>query len=194
MWLLHAISNILFLCEKFLNEFIIFTCHPLIFGFLYFHLSMGKNNLKQAVTKHSQNLRGMFKRKKTKYNSNFESRCRSFNKRYRSVDSSVLTTLTREVNINTTTLQAAVSIPTLDVFTTLDVLPSVPELGNTAKTEDSVSTIETAISTTLDVSHSVPEEGKQATDNKKPAPVGQPFQPIDPKFDSRLRSFSNGKK
>ena len=111
----------------------------------------------------------------------------------RSVDSSVLTTLTREVNINTTTLQAAVST-TLDVFTTLDVLPSVPELGNTAKTEDSVSTTETAISTTLDASYSVPEEGKQATDNKKPAPVGQPFQPIDPKFDSRLRSFSNGKK
>ena len=86
----------------------------------------------------------------------------------RSVDSSVSTTLTPEVNINTATTEAAVS-------TTLDVLPSVPEPGNTAIKEDSVSTTKEAISTTLDVSSSVPEQGKLATDNTKPAPVGQPF-------------------
>ena len=86
----------------------------------------------------------------------------------RSVDSSVSTTLTPEVNINTATAEAAVS-------TTLDVLPSVPEPGNTAIKEDSVSTTKEAISTTLDVSSSVPEQGKLATDNTKPAPVGQPF-------------------
>ena len=61
-----------------------------------------------------------------------------------SVDSSVSTTLTPEVNINTATTEAAVS-------TTLDVLPSVPEPGNTAIEEDSVSTTKEAISTTLDV-------------------------------------------
>ena len=104
----------------------------------------------------------------------------------RSVDSSVSTTLTPEVNINTATTEAAVS-------TTLDVLPSVPEPGNTAIKEDSVSTTKEAISTTLDLSSSVPEQGKLATDNTKPAPVGQPFQPIDPKYDFPLRSFSNEK-
>ena len=92
------------------------------------------------------------------------------------VDSSVSTTLTPEVNIDTATAEAAAS-------TTLDVLSSVPEPGNTATTEDSVSTTEAATSTTLDASSSVPEQGKQATDNTKPALVGQPFQLIDPKYD-----------
>ena len=55
-------------------------------------------------------------------------------------------------------------------------------------------TAEAAASTTLDASSSVPEQGKQATDNTKSAPVGQPFQPIDPKYDFPLQSFSNRKK
>ena len=93
-----------------------------------------------------------------------------------SVDSSVSTTLTPEVNIDTAKAEAAAS-------TTLDVPSSVPEPGNTATTEHSVSTTEAATSTTLDASSSVPEQGKQATDNTKPALVGQPFQPIDPKYD-----------
>ena len=58
----------------------------------------------------------------------------------------------------------------------------------------SVSTTEAAASTTLDASSSVSEQGKQATDNTKSTPVGQPFQPIDPKYDFPLRSFSNRKK
>ena len=104
-----------------------------------------------------------------------------------SVDSSASTTLTREVNIDTAATEAAAS-------TTLDVSSSVPEPRNTATTEGSVSTTETAVCETLDVSSSVPEQGKQATDNTKPAPISQPFQPIDPKYDFPLRSFSNRKK
>ena len=104
-----------------------------------------------------------------------------------SVDSSASTTLTPEVTIDTATTEAAAS-------TTLDVSSSVPEPGNTAITEDSVSTTEAAASTTLDASSSILEQGKQATDNTKPAPVGQPFQLIDPKYDFPLGSFSNGKK
>ena len=91
-----------------------------------------------------------------------------------SVDSSASTALTPEVNIDTATTEAAAS-------TALGVSSSVPE--NTTTTEGSVSTTETAASTTLDASSSVPEQGKQATDNTKPAPVGEPFQPIDPKHD-----------
>ena len=71
---------------------------------------------------------------------------------------------------------------------------SFPESRNTATLEDSVSKTEAAASTTLDASSSVPKKGKQATDKTKPAPVGQLFQPIDPKYDFPLRSFSNGKK
>ena len=93
-----------------------------------------------------------------------------------SVDSSASTTLTPEVNIDTATTEAAAS-------TTLDVSSSVSEPDNTATTEGSVSTTEAAASATLDGSSSVPEQGKQATDNTKPAPVGEPFQPIDPKHD-----------
>ena len=100
-----------------------------------------------------------------------------------SVVSSASTTLTLEANIDTATTEAAA----------LDVSASVPEPRNTATTEDSVSTTEPAANTTLDASSSVPEKGKQATDTK-PAPVGQPFQPINPKYDFPLRSFSNGKK
>ena len=55
-------------------------------------------------------------------------------------------------------------------------------------------TTEAAAPTTLDVSSSVPEQGKQTTDNTKPVPVGQPFQPIDQRYDFPLCSFSNGKK
>ena len=92
-----------------------------------------------------------------------------------------------EVNIDTAATEAAAS-------TTLNVSSSVPKPGNTATTEDSVSSTEAAASTTLDASSSVPEQGKQATNNTKPAPVGQSSQPIDPKYDFPLRSFSNGKK
>ena len=70
---------------------------------------------------------------------------------------------------------------------------SVPEPVNAATTEDSVSTTEAAPSTTLDTSNSVPDQGKQTT-HTKPAPAGQPFQPIDPKYDFSLQSFSSGKK
>ena len=55
-------------------------------------------------------------------------------------------------------------------------------------------TAEAAASTTLDASSSVLEQGKQATDNTKSAPAGQPFQPIDSRYDFPLRSFSNRKK
>ena len=78
----------------------------------------------------------------------------------------------------------------------MNVSSSVLEPGNTAATEDSVPTTEAAASTNLDVRlhFSVPEQGKQATYNTKPAPVGQLFQSIDPKYDFPLRLFSNGKK
>ena len=104
-----------------------------------------------------------------------------------SVGSFPSTTLTPEVKIDTATTEAEAS-------TTFDVLSYVPEPANTATTEDSVSTTETAASAILHVLSSVPEQGKQATDNRKPIPISQPFQPIHPKYDSPLRSFSNGKK
>ena len=100
------------------------------------------------------------------------------------VDSSASTTLTPEVNIDTAATEPAASA-------TLDVSSSVPEPENTATTEDSVSTTEASASTTLDVSSSVPEQRKQVTDNTKLTPVGQLFQPIDPKYGFPLRSFSN---
>ena len=55
-------------------------------------------------------------------------------------------------------------------------------------------TTDAAVPTTLDASSCVPEQGKQAIDNTKPAPVGKPFQPMDPKYDFPPQSFSNGKK
>ena len=187
-WLSYAISNILFLYERSQHEFIIFTCHHLNFCILSFHLSMEKSDLKRTATKHSQNLVDMFKRKKLSATPTLNHVADpSTNVVHQSVDSSVSTTLTPEVNIDTATTEAAAS-------TTSDVSSSVPEPGNTVATEDSVSTTEAAASTTLDASSSVPEQGKQATDNSKSAPVCQPFQPIDPKYDFPLRSFSNGKK
>ena len=178
----------LFLCEKFQHEFIIFTCHTLIFRILSFHFSMEKSDLKRAATKHSQNLVDMFKRKKLSATPilNYVADP-STNIVDQSVDSSASTTLMPEVNIDFATTESAAS-------TTLDVSSSVPEPGNTATTEDSVSTTDAAASTILDTWSSVLEQGKQATDNTKPAPVGQPSQPIDPKYDFPLRSFSNGKK
>ena len=77
-----------------------------------------------------------------------------------SVDSSASTTITWEINIVTATTEAAASA-------TLDVLYSVPEPGNTATTEDSVSMTEAAASKTLDVSSSTPEKGKQGADNTR---------------------------
>ena len=55
-------------------------------------------------------------------------------------------------------------------------------------------TTDAAVPTTLDASSCVPEQGKQAIDNTKPALVGKPFQPMDPKYDFPPQSFSNGKK
>ena len=125
---------------------------------------MGKIDLKQAVTKHSQNLEDMFERKKLSATPTLNHVANpSTNAVDQSVVSSASTTLTPEVNIDTAT------------------------------TEDSVSTTEAAANTTLDAALSVSEKGKQATDTK-PAPVGQPSQPIDPKYDFPLRLFSNGKK
>ena len=149
---------------------------------------MGKSDLKRAASKHSQNIGDMFKRKKLSETPTLNHVANpSTNIVDQSVDSSASATLTPEVNVDTATTESAAS-------TTLDVSSSVPEPGNTATTEDSVSTTEAAASATLDVSSSVPEQGKQATDNTKPAPISQPFQPIDPKYDFSLRSFSNRKK
>ena len=114
---------------------------------------MAKSDLKRAATKHSQNL-----------NSTHAAN-RSTNVVDQSVDSSASPTPTPEVNIDTATTEAAAS-------TTLDILSSVPELRNTATTEDSVSTTEAAASATLDASPFVPEQGKRATDKTKPPPVG----------------------
>ena len=100
-----------------------------------------------------------------------------------SVDSSASTTLTPEVNIVTATTGTVAS-------TTLEVSSSVPEPVNGATTEDSVSTTEAAASATLDTSNCVPDQGKQTTHTKL-APAGQPFQPIDPKYDFSLQSFSS---
>ena len=60
------------------------------------------------------------------------------------------TTLTPGVNIDTGTTEAEAS-------TTLDVLSSVPEPGNTITKEDSVSTTETVAFATLGASSSVPD-------------------------------------
>ena len=148
---------------------------------------MGKSDLKQAATRHSQNLGEIFKRKKLSATPTLNHVADpSTNVVDQSVVSSASTTLTPKVNIGTATTEAAAS-------TTLDVSSSVPKPGNTATIEDSVSTTDSAANTNLDTSSSVPEKRKQATDTNA-APVGQPFQPIDPKYDFPLRSFSNGKK
>ena len=140
----------------------------------FFSFKSGKSDLKRAATKHSQNLRGMFKSKKLSATVSFNHVADPLTNVDQSVDSSVSTTLTPEFNINTATTEAAAS-------TTLDVLSSASDPENTAITEDSVSTTEAAASTTLDVPSFAPEQGKQTTDNTKPVPVGQPFQPIDQK-------------
>ena len=125
---------------------------------------MGKSDLKGAATKHPQKFGGMFKRKKLSATLTLNHFADpSTNVVDHSVDSSASPTLMPEVNIDTAT------------------------------TKDSVSATETAASTTLHASSSVPEQGKQATDNTKPAPVGQYFWPINPKYDFPLRSFSNRK-
>ena len=119
-WLLYAISNILFLCEKFQYGFIIFTCHPLIFCILSFRLSMEKSDLKRAATKHSRNLGDMFKRKKLCATPTLSHVADpSANVVDHSVDSSASTTLTPEVNIDTVTTEGAAS-------TTLNVPSSTP--------------------------------------------------------------------
>ena len=119
---------------------------------------MGKSDLKRASTKHPQNLGDMFKRKKLSETLTLNSFADpSTNVVDHSVDSSASATVMPEVN------------------------------NDTATTKDSVSATETAASTTLDASSSVPEQGKQATDNTKPAPVGQYFWPINPKYDFPLR-------
>ena len=125
---------------------------------------MGKSDLKGAATKHPQKFGGMFKRKKLSATLTLNHFADpSTNVVDHSVDSSASPTLMSEVNIDTVT------------------------------TKDSVSATEIAASTTLHTSSSVPEQGKQATDNTKPAPVGQYFWPINPKYDFPLPSFSNRK-
>ena len=129
----------------------LYTCHPLIFCILSFHLIMGKSDLKRAASKYSQNLGYMVKRKKLSVTPTLNHVANiSTNIVDQSVDSSASTTLPPEVNIDTVITEAAAS-------TTLDVSSSVPEPGNTATTEDSVPTTEAADSTTLNVSSSVPE-------------------------------------
>ena len=73
-----------------------------------------------------------------------------------SVDSSASKTLTSEVNIETATTEAAAS-------TTLDVSTSVPEPGNTATTEDSVSTTEAAAPPIFPSDHLAAEKGKSGS-------------------------------
>ena len=126
---------------------------------------MRKSDLKGAA-EHSQNLGDMFKRKQLSATPTLNHVADpSANVIDQGVHSSASTTLTPEVNIDTATTEAAAS-------TTLDILSSVPELRNTATTEDSVSTTEAAASATLDTSPFVPEQGKRATDKTKPPPVG----------------------
>ena len=149
---------------------------------------MGKSDLKRAAPKHSQSLKDMFKRKKLSAMPTLNHvRDPSTNVVDQSVDSSASKILMPEVNIDTATAEAAAS-------TTLHVSSSVPEPGNSPTTEDSVFTTEAAASKTLGASPYFPGQGNQATDNAKCAPVGQLFRPIDAKYGSPLRSFSNGKK
>ena len=63
-WLSYTVSNILFLCEKFQHEFIIFTCHPLFSRIFSFHLSIGKIDFKRAATEHPQNLGNIYSKGK----------------------------------------------------------------------------------------------------------------------------------
>ena len=96
---------------------------------------MRKSDLKGAA-EHSQNLGDMFKRKQLSATPTLNHVADpSANVIDQGVHSSASTTLTPEVNIDTATTEAAAS-------TTLDILSSVPELRNTATTEDSVSTTE----------------------------------------------------
>ena len=73
-----------------------------------------------------------------------------------SVDSSPSKTLTSEFNIETATTEAAGS-------TTLDVSTSVPEPGNTATTEDSVSTTEAAAPPIFPSDHLAAEKRKSGS-------------------------------
>ena len=112
---------------------------------------MGKSDLKRVASKHSQNLGYIFKRKRLSAEPNLNHVADpSTNVIDQSVDSSASTKLTPELNIDTATTEAAAS-------TTLDVSFSVPEPGNAATNEDSVSTTEAAATTTVDTSSSVPE-------------------------------------
>ena len=87
---------------------------------------MGKGDLERAATKHSQNLGDMFKRKKLSAAPTLNHVVNpSANFVDQILDSSASTTLTPEVNIDTTTTEAVASI-------TLDTLSSVPEQGKQA--------------------------------------------------------------
>ena len=112
---------------------------------------MGKSDLKRVASKHSQNLGYMFKTKRLSAKPTLNHVANpSTNIVDQSVDSSASTKLTPEVDIDTATTEAAGS-------TTLYVSSSVPEPGNAAANEDSVSTTEAAATATVDTSSSVPE-------------------------------------
>lgn len=128
---------------------------------------MGKNDLKRAASKHSQNLADMFKRKKLS-------------------TSDIPTTSTTSENLaitNPVTSDVTSSTPAV-------VSPDLSETENVITPAD-VSKLPVAESPTLTSSL---ESGKQSSDDVLPTAIDELFQPRDPTFNFPLRSFCNGRK
>ena len=131
---------------------------------------MGKNDLKRAASKHSQNLADMFKRKKLSIS-----------------DISTISTTSENLAItNLVTSDVTSSMPTV-------VSPVLSEIENVENsiTPADVSKLPVAKSPTVT---SPLQSGKQSSDDALPTAIDELFQPRDPKFNLPLRSFSNGKK
>ena len=131
---------------------------------------MGKNDLKRAASKHSQNLADMFKRKKLS-------------------TSDISTTSTTSENLvitNPVTSDVTSSMPA--VFS--PVLSEIENVENSITPAD-VSKLPVEKSPTVTSSL---ESGKQSSDDALPTAIDELFQPRDPKLNFPLRSFSNRKK
>ena len=131
---------------------------------------MGKNDLKRAASKHSQNLADMFKRKKLS-------------------TSDISTTSTTSENLvitNPVTSDVTSSMPA--VFS--PVLSEIENVENSITPAD-VSKLPVEKSPTVTSSL---ESGKQSSDDALPTAIDELFQSRDPKLNFPLRSFSNRKK
>ena len=148
---------------------------------------MGKNDLKRAAAKHSQNLKEMFKRQRlatansnetTYVSPNENDIAKSSNRSEESEESSISASPLFEDNPTTEKLQASKET-------------AIPSSTNSKSERPSTSA---SSSSEPEVSVLSSDPGKQSKESSKPTAIQEPFQPRDPKFTFPLRSFSNGKK